>query len=186
MISAPLKLENFDPGTSQEPKQSPDYLRGVEDGRASVANEVAARQAEALGRLANTLSDMAFGYTEARAHLISRITPVLAQVAEVALPEILHATFAHHLLDQVKGEIREATGGPLLISVSAAMAEHLEAADLPDLNQFRFAALADLSEDQALIQGGASDIFLDLNQVLEELQTALRGLESLERTTEHG
>jgi len=186
MISAHLDLEDFETGEPATPKESPDYARGVEDGRAAALSEADALQADALAKLANTLSDMTFGYEEARSHLVGRIAPILAQVAETVLPEILRDTFAQHLIDQVMGALGDGADMPLQIAVSAATAKQLEAARPPELTQFTFVTQIDLSDNQALILGGTTDIILDLPLMLAELQTALRGLEGLERTTTHG
>ena len=186
MISAQLSLEDFEANDVASVQQSPDYLRGFEHGQTAARAESATLQAEAIETLANTLSDMQFGYEEARGFLTAQIAPILSQLADVVLPEVLRDTFAQHLVETIMTAIGEATNEPLQIVVSPSQLRNLQAANLPELKQFEFVERSSLPDEQALILGGPCDVILDTQFLLHELQTALRGLDSPERTTQHG
>ena len=185
MTFSPLTLECFELADATDPPPSADYLRGVDDGRAQALASAEADRATALVSIAASLSDMTFGFTEAKSYLIEGIRPLMTQISELMLPELVQTTFARHLIDLLEREFGRAIEGAVAIAVAPSVANEVRdtlPADLP----FEVRADGALQPGQALLRGGETHVMLDLPALIESLQKALRGLDTLERSQTHG
>lgn len=186
MTLSQVTLECFDDGEGAAPQQSAEFKRGFEAGVAAMKEADTAKQAEATSAVSSTLADMRFGYAEARLALLDRIRPLLVQVAEAVLPEVVQDTFSLHLVDTLMRDFETLTGQPVQIAVSPAAVEPLKAS-LRDLSDdFVFVPDANLIDGQAVVKSAQRQIMIDLPALMLALQTALCGLDSLERTRTHG
>lgn len=184
MSGGRITLERFDGDAKNTIEESADYKRGFADGEQKGDASRAALQAESIQAIASTLADMAFGFEEARLHVIKRLQPILAQVAEAALPHIIHNTFGAHLTDVIDAQVKEAATAPIEIAVAPDIVPVI--ADATQNRPFTFVADPTLRAGQALIQNGETLVLLDLPALLTTLQTALHGLECPERSQSNG
>lgn len=187
MISTPLSFEDFDADASFEPLESTDFLRGIEEGKTRAGASLAAQETAALSDIAAVLSDMAFGFAEARQQLAGSLHPLILQVAEVILPDIARETFAAHLAETVTQTFIKAASGPVSICVATGFAEPLNKA-LPSTQTatFIFTEDAALAPGQAILRLGDTCEILDLPSLTSALQTALHGLATPERNATYG
>jgi flagellar assembly protein FliH len=186
MTLSPITLESFELTEPQTAPESPDFRRGFEAGLAAANETQQAATATAIQELSSTINDMNFGFEEARVHLLSKLRPLLSQLSEAALPEILHQSFGAHLNETIETQFNHLADETLSIAVTPEVASHLEA-NLQEKNpRFVFAADPDLDAGQAVIKGGNSQVMLDLQSLLHTLQTALSGLEAIQGMENHG
>jgi len=179
-----INLERFDDGIKSAQEKNADYKRGFSDGLAQATESDTAKRTQSITQVSSTLSDMSFGYEEARVNILRNLKSLLGQISEVVLPQIAKDTFGAHLLDVVESNFLMATDESIQISV----APNLVAALCNTHDEKRFSIIPDASliEGQALIQETETQILLDLPALTLALQTALNGLELPERTQSNG
>lgn len=176
-----ITLESFETDSSSTQKDSADYLRGYNDGLAHVAETQASELTSTAADIAATLNDMTFGFAEARVHILDRIRPLLAQIAETVLPEIVKETFAEHLIETLNRYFDTAMEEPIEITVSPEAFDLLQASLSPQIGNFSFVADTSVTSGQAILHHNSEHIMIDLPALLSTLQDALNGLESSER-----
>lgn len=181
-----VTLESFDDADDSPKVESREYLRGYRDGIAEVEARQKVNLDDAVANIAAALSDMSFGFAEARLHTLDRLRPLLAQIAETALPDILGEVFSDHLVEVLQNAFDEASRAP----ISVAVAPDARAAIESRLNQnggsFRLVGDPTVGMGQAILQRDETQIMIDTSSLLEDLQAALHGLEHSERTLSNG
>jgi flagellar biosynthesis/type III secretory pathway protein FliH len=180
-----VTLERFEDTTTEVPK-SADYIRGFADGERAAQNSDAAQLTTAVESVASTLSDMAFGYEEARVQLLEKIRPLLVQLSEAVLPGLALETFSAHLIDVITRDFEAATKRPIQISVPPDTADYLEGVLSGHDGNFTFVGDIELTKGQALLHDGDTHILIDFPALILALQTALNGVEPLERSLSNG
>lgn len=186
MTLARVDLESFEENGAVPLKESPDYLRGFADGAAQAEQQNAAENSRAVADIASALQDMTFGFTEARIHILDRIRPLLAQIAETVLPDILNEAFAPHLIQALTQSFDDASDEPVMIAVApeitGAVGETLASLD----GKFKLVPDPKIALGQAILRRDDTQILIDFPGLLNALQTALHGLEPSERTHSNG
>ena len=183
--SAQVDLENFEVGGPPTPLSS-EYKRGLQAGLTQAAETQIAARVAALESASTALQDMTFGFTEARVHLINHMRPVLAQIAETLLPDVLRSTFGLRLAEALSAHFEAVLGDPVTIALPPSAVDELQAALSSSTQNFAFIAQPDLKDGQAIITQNAHNLMIDFSALLGALQTALNGLEASERTSSHG
>ncbi len=184
MTSSVVTLESFEIDDPADIEQSAEYNRGLADGLAQAEASQNADLARSVERISSSLTDMAFGYEEARLHVLERLRPLLRQTSEAILPIIARETFGTHLIDVIEVEFQTAASAPIMISVARDLVETLNSTVTGDL--FTFVADQTLDVGQALLCQDNTHILLDLPALTLALQSALNGLERPERIQSHG
>lgn len=179
-------LENFDDGDLTERPQSAEYKRGFADAQAAAQSSDAAQLARSLSEVSSTLKDMAFGYEEARQVMTSRVAPVLNQIAELVVPEVLEATFGHHLVQALSGSIQAVASAPIPIGVNPETLAQLAANEVDVPPQFELVEDTSLTTGQAVVVTPDSPFLLDLASLSSALKTALNAVEPFERSLKNG
>jgi hypothetical protein len=185
-MSVKVELESFDDGPVAERRESAEYLRGFAAGTEKALSGQTAKLARATQDISATLSDMAFGYAEARVQILNRTRPLLTQVAEVIVPQIAQESFALHLVDVLERDFNAASEEPLRIAVHPDIAEHLARNMADRSDTFFIVGDPTLIDGQALLRQSDTHIIIDLPALTQALQTALNGLESRERSQSNG
>ncbi|MDC0116170.1 hypothetical protein OAH97_01675 [Octadecabacter sp.] len=186
MSFASIDLENFDDGVTPEPEESAEFKLGFEAGQAEALESNAAALTHATEAISATLADMAFGYTEARVMLLNRVRPLLAQVADVVLPQIAQDSFAAHLVEVLFADFETATTEPIRITLNPIAIKHVSSALSEVAENFVFVADTALTDGQALLENAGTEIMIDLPALSLALHNALNGLETLKRSSSHG
>ncbi|MGJ8609937.1 MAG: hypothetical protein ACSHWY_02510 [Octadecabacter sp.] len=184
MTSIRINLENFEADNAFEIGESPEYHRGFAAALLEVEASQAAELAQSVAAISSTLTDMAFGFEEARLHLLNRLSPLLGQLAETILPQLAQESFGAHLKDVVEGAFETVSSAPLTIAVSPDVIPSLKA--LTATKQFEFVPDPALRAGQAFIGQGDTHVLLDLAALTTELQAVLNGIEHSERSVSHG
>lgn len=191
MILRAVSLEEFNPdadgtGTDQ-PRRDPAFDAGYEAGYQDASAKTEQEQTALRHSFVAALEDLHFTQTEARTHVLSALQPLLRQLVEQTVPQILSDGFSAHLIGVLSAAAEEAVQGPLTLLVPPAQIAAAEAAltGLPD-DLFTLKPDAALEPDTALIIGWDSETLLDLSALTTALQTALSGLLLPERTQTHG
>lgn len=184
MISSRITLESFESDGQADVAQSADYKRGLAKGLAQAETSQNADLSRSIGEISSALTDMAFGYEQARLHVLERLHPVLGQIAEAVLPLIAIETFGAHLIDVIEAEFQTATSAPIMITVTPDLVETLRSSLTGNI--FTFFGDPMLDVGQALICQDTTHVLLDLPALTLALQSALNGLERPERIQFHG
>lgn len=186
MTLARVDLESFEDGTNLEPEGNADFKLGFEAGLAEAKASDTAALGNATQAISTTLADMTFGYTEARVLLLERIRPLLAQVAEVMLPQIAQDSFAAHLVDVLFADFNAATEAPIQISLGPTAIDHISTALSDTSDNYVFVVDPTLVEGQALLKNADTQTMIDLPALTLALQTALNGLDTLKESPSNG
>lgn len=183
MTLSNVTLECFDDGDgSTVPPASPDFVRGFEAGKLHAMQDIQSQRQMAVADVSATLGDMAFGYAEARGALLEQIHPLMVQIGELILPEIAKETFAAHFCDTLTRAFQDATDQKIEVAVAPDMI-----AEVPtDGSVFTLIADPEMDLGQARLRRDDSHILIDFPTLLEDLQTALRGLDLTQRTHANG
>lgn len=179
-------LESFDGPEQTERVLSADYKRGFADATEAAEASHAARIAEAAQEVSTTLKDMTFGFEEARHFMEGRMAPVLGQVAELIVPDILQATFRLHLIQTLDHVVKTDVARPVLVAVHPDVVTLLQDAGPEMPPQVQLVADASLKAGQAVIADDGEATLLDLASLSEALTAALTAIETNERRKIHG
>jgi len=186
MSSSNFILEDFDTLSPEKPK-SADYCLGYEAGKLDALAAAQQSQAVAIGEVAASLEDMAFTLVEAQTLIENMLRPLIIQLAETALPSILQDSFGAHLMDVVMSGFDNLKTEPVTVRLGPDVASTLEEAVPPEIiARFNFEHDPLLEPGQALLTQKNKDILIDLPALSQELQRALLGLASHERTESNG
>ncbi|SLN32126.1 FliH/SctL family protein [Pseudooctadecabacter jejudonensis] len=180
-----LVLECFDGKTAEAEKPSADYLRGYADAQSSLQTKHAEQSAEAIEKIAAILGDLSFGYEEARQAMLNRISPILKQVSDLALPEILKLTFSAHLQEFLAKNLSDALSGPVFLHVNPTDHDVLRSA-LTLSSPFELQSDASLEQGQAVLIADASTTMFDIVALLDGMQDALSAIEPNPRREDIG
>ena len=186
MTNPGITLESFDVGPAEPRRESADYERGVRAGIAQAEASLSAQKTQAAQDIAASLNDMTFGYAEARQYLLDRFAPIIAQLSEAILPEVLKQTFAAHLTDLITSALEDAADMPLTVRLPTSAGDIRDEVEAMVSPAFSITLDPGLAEGQAEILHGETQLFLDLAAFLNDLQTALRGVDETERSLSHG
>lgn len=177
----PAQLEVFETGQhtiSQEPAgPTEDWQNGHAAGFEE-ARVLAEADANALGaEIVQSLSDMSFGFAEARAAVLQQLEPLFDALISKFLPEFAAQSMVPMIRDRLMAIAADAIDRPLTLSVPpdqiVAVSDLLaEAPNLP------FTARSDptLGSGQALVSAADHEEMIDLGAVLAVAQETLSAL----------
>lgn len=192
-MSGALKLEDF--GGHTAPANAPGAATSVsdsvyEDGyRAGWDDAVAAAaqdQTRVTEDLAKSLSDISFGYTEARSHVLNGLAPVLRVMAEKMLPEAARA----HFTETVIAAARELAGSVAEAPVELAVAPDARVAlerVIPETLPFAVEITEDpnLAPGQALMRGAGIEKALDIEAAENAIRSAVADFITVQTEERH-
>ncbi|MEN8842071.1 MAG: hypothetical protein ABF288_13200 [Octadecabacter sp.] len=184
MNTSRIDLERFEGDGANLPIESPDYRRGKADGLILAETLSSAKIAQSISEVSSALNDMAFGYEEARHHILEQIQPLVRQISDKVLPDIAKVVFGAHLSEVINFELQKSVSMPVQIAVAPGVLPALE--DLIDHDHCVFVSDPNLIDGQAIIQQRDVEVILDLPSLILALQTALNGLESPKRSIRNG
>ena len=184
MITSRIHLERFEGDGANMQLESPDYRRGKADGLVHAETQNSAKIAQSISEISSTLNDMAFGYEEARHHILEQMQPLVRQVSDNVLPNIAKVVFGAHLFEVINLEIHKSASSPIQIGIAPDLLPTFDS--LKNFDHCVFVSNPNLTDGQAVIQQNDVETFLDLPSLILALQTALNGLESPERSIPNG
>lgn len=184
MNTSRIQLEKFEGDNASTQFESSEYRRGKADGLVQAEADNSTKIAQSISEISSTLSDMAFGYEEARHHILGQLQPLVRQISDKVLPNIAKVGFGAHLSEFINLELEKSASLPIQIGVAPDVLQTLD--DLDDYDHCVFVSDPKLQDGQAVIQQKHVEVFLDIPSLILDLQTALNGLESPERSTSNG
>ena len=183
-------LEDFDAPDPAEPKgPAVETLPGYEAGFA--AGQQAARQAahQLDAELVQTLTEMGFGFAEARLALLSALEPLFEALTGTLLSDLADDLFQARLVSALNEAAGRQLGQPIRLAVSPGQVEAV-ARLLPRVGGIALDVQPDtrLAPRSALISQGTSEEAIDLDavltgisQILDSVGTATREAEEIAR-----
>ena len=154
------KLEAFDAG----------YQAGWDDATKAHGEEKGRVSAE----LGQNLLDLSFTYQEALTKLTNSLEPVLLQIVEKLLPEVVRAALAARILEQVNNLVKAQLSGPVEIVVhsqNVASVNEIIKSQVPE--PFEITGENSLGEGQAFVRIGHHELEVDLDSVVADVSKAL-------------
>lgn len=178
-------------GLSEEEVESI-RLEGFENGYKAGWDDALKSQTEEGTRIsedfARNLSDLSFTYHEAHSHVMQSMAPLLQDLVDTILPEVVRDTIGFRVVEQLNEMARDA--GEQTIEIAA------NAHDLPVIQSlldrdFGFPINAqadgDLAEGQVVLRMANDERQIDMEAVMSGIKDAVAGiLDDTERTLKHG
>lgn len=155
-----IRLEGFDSG----------YKAGWDD----ATKAVKANSGSISDALAANLSDLTFTYHDARAAVLSELAPVIKELSQSVLPQVLHSSFSEIILETIE-EIADKNSNPTVhLRVHPAHVDTLTKA-LDNGIDMPFDVVADpaLGEDATLLEIGKTELEIDFTEYFEKISKTL-------------
>ncbi len=196
---APLRLEVFEtpsatPGTVVTDVSALEEARlaAFENGYTAGWEDAGTAQAEDQSRiradLARNLQALSFTYHEAKAHVVMALEPLLTDVLDRVLPQMARETLGATLREQLVLVGKDLADAPVTLvlnpaSRGAVLAMLDDTTSLP----LRIVDEPTLGEGQAYLRFETSEIRIDTNRIVADLQRAIQSFFALaEKGTTHG
>lgn len=124
--------------------------------------------------IAQNLQQLSLTQNEARAHIVTEIRPILAQMTHVILPKTAQAALAPMLLETLMPLIDELSQVQLYIAINPAARETVEQL-LTQAPNYLVSIEEDetLSEGQVSLRWGDDERCIDLDNAVSEVSTAI-------------
>ena len=188
----PAQLEVFDTGPQllQEAPLGPseEWQEGHAAGFEEARQLAAADSTELRAELVQTLSDMAFGYAEAKAELLRQLEPLFDALIAGFLPGLAAQSLVPLIGERLRAAAADALDQPLVLRVAPGQIVAVSDA-LAQEAQLPFTAQSDpaLGPGQALISGATTGEMIDLDAVLTLTQETLAALrDTNQERVQHG
>lgn len=121
-------LRDFDPAAPETPQQpSADFKTGFEAGYAAALAETERQQNRLSDELVIALSDLGFGYNEARRHIARSLAPFMDALIGQMMPTMLGEAFAAHVVSALLDQADMAISAPVPVTVHPENVERLSA-----------------------------------------------------------
>jgi flagellar biosynthesis/type III secretory pathway protein FliH len=157
-----IRLVAFDKG----------YAAGWDDAVGAQSDDAARLKAE----VARSVQAMAFGFQEARAHLLKSLAPLIAAIVGKLLPDVARASLAPMVLDQLMPMAEVLTDVPVTILLHPRARVHIEALLLnaPGL-PVTLTEDRNLAEGQVYLKSPTTETIIDLDRAVFDITAAIRG-----------
>lgn len=166
-------------------------LQAFEAGYQAGWDDSAKAQADARDKisaeLGQNLQEISFSYHEALSKLTVSMEPVMAQMIERLLPELLRNSLSAHILDQMRALISENARQPIEIVVSEKNVETVKSIAGRNLTEpFEVVGEPTLGEGQAFVRMGDAERQVDLDSVVSGISKAMTAFfHETEQETNH-
>ena len=188
-MARPAFLEAFevlDGGAPSAP--SDDWIAGHAAGLAEATANLQTDQTLLTRELVQTLSDMAFGYREAMAHLTASLGPLFQQLLENFVPEFARVTLVPTLVEALVEAAAFDLGAPISLAVSpdqhATVAKAV--AGMQTL-QLYLTADPSLASGQAVLTHKHGEVLIDFDSLIVQSQQILAALlDTQTQRSDHG
>lgn len=174
-------------GAANEAKKNQAYEAGYKAGWEDAARAAAQEHQRIGADLAHNLRNLGFTFHEARSHVMSAVGPILRQLVEKLLPQILSGTLGARVVEEIEPLLDAAADARVEIAVAPqdmATLEKLAGEDLPA--PFTLRAEPSLAGGQVHLRLGRHEKQIDLDGVLNKVTAALNAvLEENEKVLRH-
>jgi flagellar biosynthesis/type III secretory pathway protein FliH len=158
------------------------YAAGWDDAVGAQSDDAARLKSE----VARSVQAMAFGFQEARAHLLKSLAPLIAAMVGKLLPDVARASLAPMVLDQLMPMAEVLTDTPVTILLHPRARENIEALLLgaPGL-PVTLVEDRNLGEGQVYLKSPTVEILIDLDRATTDITAAIRGFFELTEEDRH-
>jgi flagellar biosynthesis/type III secretory pathway protein FliH len=148
------------------------YAAGWDDAVGAQSDDAARLKAE----VARSVQAMAFGFQEARAHLLKSLAPLIAAMVGKLLPDVARASLAPMVLDQLMPMAEVLTDAPVTILLHPRAREAMEALLLnaPGL-PVTLVEDRNLGEGQVYLKSPMVESLIDMDRATADITAAIRG-----------
>lgn len=154
------KLQAFEAG----------YQAGWDDATKAQADE----KEKITADLSQNLLDMSFTYHEALSKLTTSLEPVIAQIMEKLLPQLVAQSLCAHIMEQIKAVLGDEADHPIEIVVSEKNIDLVtEILNDKISAPFQLVGHDTVGEGQAFIRLGQRESEINLDMLIEEASKAL-------------
>ncbi len=160
------------------------YIAGYEDAMQSAMRE----QSRIKTELAHNLQDIGFTFHEARAHVMRSLEPLLQEIADKFLPELVRETLAQHVIEAALPLARDAADAPIEVVTAPANRAALEPV-LTSIAHMNFVMKEEpsLGEGQVYLQSRRSELSVSFSDVIDNVRAALAALNDINKeAVRHG
>jgi len=196
-----VALEDFEAVTQSRPAQPADsvpraeveaekmavYEQGYKAGWDDATQSEAQDQSRIGAEFARSLQDLSFTFHEARAHVIQTMEPLLNELIEKFLPDLVCETLGLKILEELRPLIEDGTDNPVQLVVAPTSRAALQKQfDQTDISGIQLTEEPSLAEGQAYLRVGRIERQIDMTGALDQISDAIRSLYALnERTLKH-
>lgn len=189
-----FQLENFEVGTSSAssiPANQPENLPGYDAGFAAGQAAAMAQQSVVEASLVEALSDMSFGFEEARQHILGGLAPLFQALIDQLLPRTIEESFHARLAETLQNLALDRARGPVRLIVHPNQVAAVSTL-LPSVSGLEFELHQDpeVGQHGALISQGTSESILDVDDLIEEIRKTLSAIfdhsDSSQELSNHG
>jgi flagellar biosynthesis/type III secretory pathway protein FliH len=148
------------------------YAAGWDDAVGAQNDDAARLKSE----VARSVLTMAFGFQEARAHLLKSLAPLIAAMVGKLLPDVARASLAPMVLEQLMPMAEVLTDAPVTILLHPRAREAIEALLLnaPGL-PVTLVEDRNLGEGQVYLKSPSTETLIDLDRATADITAAIRG-----------
>lgn len=148
------------------------YAAGWDDAVGAQNDDAARLKSE----VARSVLTMAFGFQEARAHLLKSLAPLIAAMVGKLLPDVARASLAPMVLEQLMPMAEVLTDAPVTILLHPRAREAIEALLLnaPGL-PVTLVEDRNLGEGQVYLKSPSTETLIDLDRATTDITAAIRG-----------
>ena len=173
-----LALEDFaSPVISMPDPPQPEDLPGYAEGYAAAMAEAAQRQSHLSQEVVQAISDITFGFAEARLHVMTSLEPLFGTLIDKLLPAALPDTFRAHVVAHLVAAAKTDIARPFRLALHPAQVEPLAAIMPPTLAPLvTLTPDGSLSHQTAAIRQGEVETALDHDALLADIVQALSAL----------
>lgn len=197
-----LAFEDFEESTQAQPAATGDdavpkavveaermaaYEQGYKAGWDDAARAEAEDQTRIGADFARNLQDLSFTFHEARAHVLQSMEPLLEELIDTLLPDLVGETLGLRIVEELRPMIEDGADSPIELVVAPQSRAALEK-QLADTNTsaIRLSEEPSLAEGQAYLRVGKTERQIDMTGALERISVAIQSLYALnERTLKH-
>ena len=172
--------------SSAAPSES--YEEGYRAGYEDAAQSALKDQTRIRTELAHNLQDVGFTFHEARAQVMRSLEPLLRELTDRLLPEMLRETLAQQIIEAAMPMAQAAADAPVEVVIAPANRAALEPV-LSSIAHMNFVVKDEpsLGEGQVYLQSGISEMSLDFTGALEDLRAAMAALMDINKeAVRHG
>lgn len=180
-MTRPATLEVFEFGATQALVNtlgpSEEWQDGHANGFAEAQSMLGADSSRVREELLQAISDMSFGYAEAKAEILQSLSPLFEALIKTFVPDLARASLIPLIQDCLLAAATDAAQTPLVVCVPPQ-----DVVALTDLlamdGTLPFTAKSDpaLAPGQALVSAGQAEQMIDLSAVLDAAQQTLAAL----------
>lgn len=161
-------------------ERSAAYEQGYSAGWDDAVKAEAEGQSRIGTEFASHLQEMSFSFHEARAHVIEAVQPLLQELADTFLPEVLRDTMGPRLIELIEPMMAKRASQPILITVAPGGADCLTPyLDTRMEGVVQIVEEPTLTEGQAFLRLGQVERNVDLADALDQFRRALSALSQL-------